>query len=130
METTEVKELVDELKRQWAALWRDRIDDRVKAEGIASKEYISLFVDRGEVIIATRDFKPLSFKEILELHKLSQVPGAVPPDPAIGGWGKFTRNVLTKQKHLTRVRRSAPELERKEGQQLKKGGRGWLHFRR
>ena len=72
MEDMEMKQLLDDLKMQWVSLWRDRIDDRVKAEGISSKEYQSLFVDPGEVIIATRDFKPLNFRDILERHKLSR----------------------------------------------------------
>jgi hypothetical protein len=124
-----MKQLLDDLKEQWASLWRDRIDDRVKAEGIASKEYQSLFVDDGEVIIATRDFKPLNFTDILDRHRLSRLPGAVPPHPTVGGWGKFMRNTLNKQQNLRKTKRPAPKLERKESQQPKKDGRGWLHFK-
>jgi len=110
-------------------LWRERIDDKVRAEGIARKDYSSLFVDRGIVIIATRNFKPLDFVEILERHKPSEVPNAIPPSPAVGGWGKFIRNTLSKQKRSTRRRREAPPKPvRKKGQQRKKGGRGWLHI--
>ena len=58
----EWKRLVDDVRMQWRLLWRDRIDHRVRAEGIASRDYSLFFVDRGDVIIATRDFKPLSFK--------------------------------------------------------------------
>jgi hypothetical protein len=35
----ERKELVENLKRQWKVMWRQRIDDRVRAEGIAEKDY-------------------------------------------------------------------------------------------
>ena len=129
METLEWKELVDELKRQWGTLWRERIDDKVRAEGIADKDYEKLFVERGLVIVATRDFKPLSFSEVLERHKPSDVVGGIPPSPSVGGWGKFVRNVLSKEKRFTRkVRPAPPEPERDEKQQRKKGGRGWLHF--
>ena len=129
METLEWKELVEELKRQWGTLWRERIDDKVRAEGIANKDYEKLFVERGLVILATRDFKPLSFSEVLESHKPPHMVGGVPPNPSVGGWGKFVRNVLSKEKRLTRrVRPAPPEPKRDEKQQRKKGGRGWLHL--
>ena len=129
METLEWKELVDELKRQWGTLWRERIDDKVRAEGIADKDYEKLFVERGLVIVATRDFKPLSFSEVLERHRPSDMVGGVSPSPSVGGWGKFVREVLSKQRRFTkRVRPVPPEPKRDEKQQRKKGGRGWLHF--
>ena len=128
VETSGLKEFVDELRAQWTLLWQDRIDDKVRAEGIANQDYSKLFVERGTVIIATRDYKPPDFVEILQRHISSDVEKIVPPNPAIGGWGKFVRSVLSKQKRLTR-RLAPPKPDRKKGQQLKKGGRGWLHFR-
>jgi len=129
VETLEWKELVDELKRQWGTMWRERIDDKVRAEGIANKDYDKLSVERGLVIVATRNFKPLSFSEVLERHKAPQIGDVVPPNPSVGGWGKFVRNVLSKEKRFTKkVRPAPPEPERDEKQQRKKGGRGWLHF--
>jgi len=129
VETLEWKELVDELKRQWGAMWRERIDDKVRAEGIAKKDYEKLFVERGLVIVATRNFKPLSFSEVLERHKPSDMVDAFPPNPSVGGWGKFVRDVLSREKRRTiRARPRPPEPKRDEKQQLKKGGRGWLHF--
>lgn len=128
VETSGLKEFVDELRGQWKLLWRDRIDDKVRAEGIANEDYSKLFVERGTVIVATRDFKPPDFVEILQRHVSCDAEKLVPPDPAVGGWGKFVRGVLRKQRGLTR-RPAPPEPDRKRGQQLKKGGRGWLHFR-
>jgi hypothetical protein len=128
VETSGLKEFVDELRGEWKLLWRDRIDDRVRAEGIADREYSRLFVERGTVIVATRDYKPPDFVEILKQHISSDAEKLVPPNPAVGGWGKFTRDVLRKKSGLT-GRRAPPEPERSEGQQLKKGGRGWLHFK-
>jgi len=127
------KEFVEELKEQWKMLWRYRIDDKVRAEGISDKDYSQLFVERGTVIMATRKFKPPDFYEILQQHFSSasrDFNDALPPNPAVGGWGKFIRNVLKIQKPLARRRRDAPEPIRKENQQLKKCGRGWLHFKR
>jgi len=128
VETSGLKEFVDELKVQWKLLWRNRIDDKIRAEGIANQDYSKLFVDRGTVIIATRDYKPPDFVEILQQYLSSDAEKLVPPNPAIGGWGKFVRSVLSKQKGSAR-RPAPPKPERKKDQQLKKGGRGWLHFK-
>jgi len=130
----ERKAFVEELKQQWKTLWRERIDDEVRAEGISSKDYSELFVERGTVIIATRKFKPPDFYDIVQKHLSlgqSDVSNVFPPNPRIGGWGKFVRNVLSKQQHSVKRRRSAAvETDNKGFQQHKKCGRGWLHFRR
>lgn len=123
------KEIVEELKNEWKRLWQERIDDKIRAEGIANKDFSMLFVDKGTVIFATRDFKLLSFREILQLHKLVEVDRLIPPSPSVGGWGKFIRTAITSQNRSKRAKRIQPNLDlNKERQQLKKGGRGWLHF--
>ena len=130
METNEKKQFIDEFKSQWKTMWRDRLDDKVRAEGIADKDYSLLSVDRGTVIIATRKFKLLDFRELLQHCMLTGGGEIVPPDPSVGGWGKFIRTALVAQ-NLKRQRRQAPQKpDRDDNQQLKKGGRGWLHFRR
>jgi len=126
--TSELKEFVDELRGQWKLLWQDRIDDRLRAEGIANEDYSKLFVEQGTVIVATRDYKPPDFVEILKQHISSDAERLIPSNPVVGGWGKFMRDVLRKQRGLTR-RPAPPKPERGKGQQHKKGGRGWLHFR-
>ncbi len=128
----EWRERVVELKRQWGILWRDRIDDKIRAEGIANREYLMLDIERGRVIIATRDFKPVDFMEILRQYLPPDIDmgRVVPPSPSVGGWGKFVRTVLSKQKRFSGQRRRTPQApDRKKDRQLKKGGRGWLHFR-
>jgi hypothetical protein len=130
VETTEKKQFIDEFKSQWKSMWRDRLDDKVRAEGIADKDYSLLSVDRGTVIIATRKFKLLDFKEILQQHNVSGVAEMTPLDPSVGGWGKFVRTVLSSQSLTRRGRRAPPRPDRHLGQQLKKGGRGWLHIRK
>jgi len=129
----ERRKFVEELKKQWKTLWRDRIDDKVRAEGISDKDYSQLFIERGTVIMATRKFKPPDFYEIIQ-HYLSSELGVVnsmlPLNPTVGGWRKFIRN-MSRQQSLVRQRRSSlMEPVKKENQQLKKGGRGWLHFKR
>ena len=121
------KEMVEQLKIEWKRLWQERLDDRVRAEGIAAGEYTKLFVDKGTIIHATRDYKALSFREILEQNQIENVDRVIPPSPQVGGWNKFIRTSITSQVPK-RGRRALAYVEpKKEKQQLKKGGRGWLH---
>jgi hypothetical protein len=127
MERTELKEFVEELRIEWKDLWRNKLDDKVRAEGIAKQNYSKLFVDRGTVIMATRDFKPIDFFDIVERHFGSEAQKATPPNSTIGGWGKFIRTNIRKQK-IMKDRRNGPlKPTPKKCQQQKKGGRGWLH---
>jgi hypothetical protein len=129
VEITAQQEIISELKAQYKMLWRERIDDKVRAEGIANRDYSMLFVEKGTVIFATRDFKPLNFKEILDQHKVVDVNRVVPPSPHVGGWGKFIRTEIASQKRYGRVRQTRQYLDdKKQRQYLKKGGRGWLHY--
>ncbi len=124
------KEIVDELKMQWKKLWQERLDDRVRAEGIAVTDYTKLFVEQGTIIHATRDFKPLNFKEILEQHKVENADRFGQPNPQVGGWNKFIKTLITNQKPIRNRRAESYRQETKAIQlrQPKKGGRGWLHL--
>jgi hypothetical protein len=124
------EELFRGLKMQWEAMWLERYDDRVKAEGVARQDYSLLFVSRGTVVAATRRCKAPDFAEILEQQrKLSGVEQrGGPVDPSVGGWGRFIRSTLS-ARSLLRSRRSFAALapQAKGTVQKKKGGRGWLH---
>lgn len=122
------KEVVEELKKQWKKLWQERINDQSKAEGVANQDYSTLFVDRGTVIIATRDCKPLNFREILEQYKIFKVNKITPLSPTIGEWSNFimTTNVSQKRHSCRQLRTN--EGKRKNDQQLEKGDRGWAHI--
>src|SRR4030067_2993811 len=122
------KELVEELKVQWKKLWNERVDDKVRAEGVATEHYVKLFVQRGTIIHATRDFKALSFKEILEQNQIANADKFIPPSPQVGGWTKFIKTNITSQRQRRNTRASLYREDKKEKQQPKKGGRGWLHF--
>lgn len=115
---------IQEVRGQWRLLWRERIDDHVRAEGVANQDYDKLFVERGTVVLATRNFKLLTLKEILEQHKVVNAERFVQPSPRVGGWIKFGRA------YAYRRANELPKLvaEDKKSQQLKKGGRGWLHI--
>jgi len=128
---SDLKVLVEKCKEEWKTLWRERIDDRVKAEGMANRDFSKLFVERGTVIVATRAFKQLDLRDILRCHGVGDTDRVVSPSPSVGGWGKFSRTVLNKQSrarawketdHMTRRRSCEKKLQRKQG------GRGWLHY--
>ncbi len=122
------KELVEELKVHWKKLWQDRVDDKVRAEGIAAAEYSNLFIEKGTIIHATRDYKALSFKEILDQHMVANAERFIPPPVQVGGWGKFVKVNITGQQQRQRNKRALLYCEdKREIQQPKKGGRGWLH---
>ncbi len=121
------KQTVEEIKTQWRSLWHDRVDDKVRAEGVASGDYSRLFVEKGTIIHATRKFKALSFKEILEQNQVLEAERFVPPSPHVGGWSKFIKTsicVNLPQAHKRAALYVEPERVR---QQPRKGGRGWLH---
>jgi hypothetical protein len=121
------KEKVEEIKAQWHRLWHDRFDDKVRAEGIASGDYAKLFVEKGTIIHATRKFKALSFREILEQNQIEDSERFVPPSPLVGGWSKFIKTSVylkVPQVHRRALLYVEPEKVR---QQPKKAGRGWLH---
>jgi len=99
----------------------------VRAEGIAITDYTSLYVQRGTVIHATRDFKAMNFREILEQHEIENSDRHIQPDQHVGGWAKFIKTQITVQKPRRHARAEAYVPEKKPVQQPKKGGRGWLH---
>lgn len=130
MEHAVRKKRLEELREQWRKLWRERMDDKVRAEGIADADFPNLSVERGRVIFATRDFKPLNFRNVLLNHGLINLGDEAFPNPYVGGWGKFIRTEVAKQnKEHIRRRRRRPEPDfKKKRQHLRKGGRGWLRI--
>jgi len=122
------KEMVEELKTSWKQLWQERLDDKVRAEGVATNDYAKLFVEKGTIIHATRDFKALNFREILEQNQIANADRFIPPSPQVGGWTKFIKTNVTNQRLRKNNRASLYCEAEKEKQQLKKGGRGWLHL--
>jgi|SRR5271157_1759546 len=121
---------VEQLKVEWKRLWRERLDDKVRAEGIAIDTYPGLFVDKGTVVFATRNFKFLTFRGILEEHGIDDAHRFVSPSPGVGGWGKFIRNSILPNRPRNGSSRAAQYRleEGKKPQQLRKSGRGWLHI--
>jgi hypothetical protein len=120
--TSEEKKFVDELKSEWKKLWNDRLDDKIRAEGIAVGTYQKLSVEKGTVIHATRNYKPLDFKDILKQHQITS-PKYEPTTPQVGGWNKFIKTQIINQKTKITI---MPE-PKSQRNQPKKSGRGWLH---
>lgn len=130
MDEAEWEKFRRKIREEWKRLWRERIDDKFRAEGIANRDYDMLFLDRGTVIFASRDAKIPGFREILEMWAPPDMPYAVAPDPRVGGWRKFIRTELRKVTESRKRRFDYRERPNKsKNQQLKKGGRGWLHIR-
>lgn len=101
METLEQqRKTVEELKAMWRALWIERIDDHVRAEGIANKDYSNLFVEKGTVILATRNFRLLSFREVLEQNGIVDAGRFVPANPRVGGGGNLFGLLLRARRWL------------------------------
>jgi hypothetical protein len=121
------KELVEKLKVQWKLLWSERFNDKVRAEGVSVNDYASLHVERGTIIHATRDFKAISFKEIIDQNVAENFDRAVQPDVDVGGWNKFVKTKITSREPQRNKRTLAYVPKKKVVQQPKKGGRGWLH---
>jgi hypothetical protein len=119
--------LADDIREEWRLLWLDRIDDKVRAEGMANRCFSLLSVERGTVIAATRAFKPLDLREILRSHNVQDVDRVISPCPLVGGWRKFARTVLNKQARARRLEELMPSRGCRKNLQAKKGGRGWLH---
>jgi hypothetical protein len=114
------------LKEEWRLLWAERFDDRVRAEGVSTRDYPLVFSGRGHVIFASRSAKAPCFSDVVQSYASEGL--VYSPDPCVGGWGKFIRTELKKVAH-SRARSYFEGQPRREkgGQQLKKGGRGWLH---
>ena len=118
------------IRAEWSDLWDQRIEDRIAAEDVARRNYELLLVDRGTVIKATRGYRPPSLQEIFEKNEKLTGVTLTSTDPKEGGWGKFSREVLSKE---PRWKRDSPRERREyKAEKLKNGppkngGRGWVH---
>lgn len=118
-----------QIRKEWRELWDHKIEDKVAAEDVARRNYELLFVERGTVIQATKDYQPLDLREIREKNEKMLGVKLTQPNPQIGGWRKFSKDVLAKQ---TRWRSMPPRTRQQpsppaSSPNRKKAGRGWLH---
>jgi len=125
--TQNQKNVVDELKAEWKKLWQERLDDKVRAEGVAIHDYSSLFVEKGTVIQATKDYKALNLREIIEKHQISNPDRYIPPNPEVGGWTKFIKTNIAKNRSQHNIHKNFFSTSTGKPQRPKKKGSGWLH---
>jgi hypothetical protein len=123
------KKLIEELKGQWKLLWSERFDDRVRAEGVSVNDYAILDIEKGTIIHATKDFKVLNLKQILEKYLIEDPDRYVQPDVHVGGWNKFIKTEISgkSKKDSLAASNTSDKVTSKKKQQVKKSGRGWLH---
>ncbi len=124
----ERKDLVEGLREEWKIMWRSRFDDKVRAEGIADRTYDRLFVDRGTILFATRKYKPVEFREVLEKYMSTYDIDTVVPDPSRGGIGKFIRENITRKSEVRSRSAIFRESEDRKKDSVKQNGKGWLHL--
>lgn len=119
-------EFHSKLKEEWKLMWKERFDDRIKGEGIVTRDHPLIFMDRGSVIFASRDAKTPTFSEIVELWAAQ---GSIyAPQPAVGGWGKFIRTHLRRASHSRARNLASNPFNLKANQCKRKRAKGWLHI--
>ena len=106
----EQKKLVETLKTEWKQMWNQRFDDKVKAEGVSVTDYNTIKVEQGTIIQATKDFKALNFREILDEHLVENPDRYIEPSNSLGGWNKFIKTNISKWKTL--VDKNTPLIDR------------------
>ena len=125
-DTTNAEELRRDLREAWASLWRFKYDDPIAAEGVSITDFPRLFVEGGEIMYATKDYKPISFREVLEKYFSSEDLNRISIDPRVGGWKKFSRTYFPAKQ----TRRERPKFKVDMTQHQRKGGYGWLNKNR
>lgn len=122
------KELVEQVRIEWKRLWNERREDKIRAEGIANNDYNTLYIDRGTIIHATRDFKVLSLRDILKQYEIENPDRYIPPDKHVGGWNKFVKDYISEQFSGKKTNLTVKSSDKKRPTQQKHNGRGWLHL--
>ncbi len=121
------KELVETLKIQWKLLWTESFNDKVRAEAVSKKDYEILYLERGTVINATRNYKVLNFKDILEKHLIEQPDRFIQPNSNVGGWKQFVKTNISSNKPQKNNHASEDVPKKQTTVQSKKNRQGWLH---
>jgi hypothetical protein len=122
------KKMINELEIDWKKLWDEKIDDRLRAEGIASTNYPRLSIEKGTIIYATRKYKPLTFKYILDQNQIENTNAFDSTHPEIGGWRKFIKTEITNQKPKTERKKTFENDLLKKRALSKRKTKGWLHL--
>ena len=109
-------------------MWHERINDPQQAEKIANNTYSSLFIEKGTIIHASRDFKIPSLREIMQLNQIENSDRYISLDPKVGGWTKFAKKYITPQKRNKKNLKPTDQKHiNKKYSPQKKSRRGWIH---
>ncbi len=114
-----------DVRSEWCSMWKDRFDDKTRAESVAINKYPLIMVDHGQIVSATRDAKTPTYREIVDYWTAKGK--AYSPPPTLGGWRKFAREKLRKAREQEMTDRKNRKRAGGSQQPSKKGGRGWLH---
>jgi len=127
--TKAVEAIRHQIRCDWKNLWDNRIHDSSLAEDVASTNYDLLFIEKGTIIKATKDYRPPNLENIFERNEKLLDVSFSPLNPKVGGWRKFSRDILSKQPRWSKASHRIEEsLENNKNNCLaKKGSRGWLH---
>lgn len=124
--TLNKKETIESIKTEWKRLWEERLDDKIRAEGVATDNYSIIFVEKGTIIHATKDYKALNLREIIKKHEIENPERYISPDPKVGGWTKFIKSRISKN-HNSSSRKNLSWNKDLKKQPSRKSGRGWLN---
>jgi hypothetical protein len=125
------KERVEKLKAEWKQMWSDRFDDKQRAEGVSIEHYPAIQVDRGTIIHATRTYKAMDFREVLEQNNIKDTDRFVQPHKQEGGWNKFTKTQIipnSPQNQRLAIKRQLEADKKKTHLQPNQNKKGWLHL--
>lgn len=101
--------------------------DEVKSQWKRRARYEKLFVEKGTVLFATRNFKVLTLREILELHKVENAERLGSADLHLGGLGQVYSCKHHQRQFTQTVKKTPVCLGDGEALPALEDGRGWLH---
>ena len=115
-----VREIV---KGEWHDLWQSKREDEIVAESISLKKYTWLEIEKGEIVRDSRHVG-VDLHSILQRNYGIDEAARINPDPAVGGYGKFVKENLSKRRPSPR---EAPRVKVDLSQPQRKGGKGWIN---
>ncbi len=122
------RQKAEKLKILWRELWTDQLIDKQHAEEMASREFSDLFIERGTVLRGPGNCVNLTLTDVLKKHQLSS--NLLPAHPSIGGYNLFIKNSIRSKRlsHVDTLKSSNEYSKVAKPRQLKKNGKGWIHF--
>ena len=111
------------LNEEWSELWSTRYDDKITAEGISTKQYHMLDIDKGQVLCDSRGYRLPPLEDLYEDLVGREVAQRIYPSNIEGGWRKFAKTHFQSRKKPA----ERPKIKVDLRQPQRKGGSGWLN---